>query len=73
MNKSFITSGIFSILIGIITLFTIKLFTAYLELTKNIGIGDIETYNLNTYATYFFVIGVILILSGLLINKLKKF
>jgi uncharacterized membrane protein HdeD (DUF308 family) len=69
MNKSFITSGIFSILIGIITLFTIKLFTAYLELTKNIGIEDIETYNLNTYATYFFVIGVILILSGLFINK----
>ncbi|KQS37693.1 MULTISPECIES: hypothetical protein [unclassified Exiguobacterium] len=73
MNKSFITSGIFSILIGIITLFTIKLFTAYLELTKNVGIEDIETYNLNTYATYFFVIGVILILSGLFINKLKKF
>lgn len=72
MNKSFVTSGIVSILLGIIVLFTTKLFTAYLELTKSVGIEDIKTYGLNNYAIYLFVIGAVLILLGFFINKLQK-
>ncbi|MGE6556553.1 hypothetical protein [Exiguobacterium artemiae] len=71
MNKHYLL-GTLAVAIGIVMLFVIKLFAAYMDLTRQISEQQIASFGLIYYPMAFFIIGIAFFITAWWQQDLKK-